>query len=736
MEFEGVISNIRYRNEENGYTVATLSTSDGDIPIVGKAAFIKQGDNVKIDGELVYHPTYGEQVSFVSLEILMPSTEAEIINYLSSAMIPTVGPKTAQLIVEKFGTDTLRILEEEPRQLLKVKGIGKKRLPKIIEGLAEQREMRETMFFCQKYGISASLSVKLHRKYGVHAVELVSENPYRLIDDIQGIGFKTADQIAISLGIRPDSDERVIAGLKYILSLALGEGHTYLPVDRLQAGTSKLLTVKEDLVEKCLRDMVVKRSDVSIVNHNEEMCVYLRKYLNAENRVANKLLKLAHMKDNTGYNFGAQIDNLEQEIGMEFAEKQKEAIYNSMKNGVSVITGGPGTGKTTVINGIIRICEHLGLDIALAAPTGRAAKRMAEATGYEAKTIHRLLEYAFADEENERGFRKDENDPLDFDVIIIDEASMLDIMLTDSLLKAVQDETKLILVGDVDQLPAVGAGNVLSDIIMSDTVSVVRLDEIFRQAEESMIVVNAHLINKGEYPRLNIEDKDFYFIHRQTESGMTNTILELLGGRLTSYYGIKAEDIQVLSPMKRGEAGVNNLNKKLQEKLNPESPEKEEKRIGEDILRVGDKVMQIRNNYSAEWKLIRNGMEVDTGEGIYNGDIGFVTEISDGFVKVLFDGDKLVEYEPMNLDELVLSYATTVHKSQGSEFPAVVMPISYGPPMLNNRNLLYTAITRAKKLVVLVGDEKYLRSMISNSTMRKRYSQLDEKMRKLAEWKE
>lgn len=735
MTFEGIITAIRFRNEENGYSVATLySEEDGEIVIVGSTPFLKEHDQVRIEGELVYHPTYGEQIAFQQLEVVLPTTEIGIMNYLSSGLIPFIGTKTAKKIVDRFGTDTLEILQDQPERLLEIPGIGNHRLEAIKEAFQEQAELRSTMLYLQKYGIGVAVGLRLFRKYGAGTVEILSENPYRLSDEVDGIGFKKADEIAVKMGYALDSRIRIQAGLTYALMTAASDGNTYLPLTVLIRSGATLLSLPEEILEDGVR-MLGMRDEIYIMNGGDDHYVYYKPYHLAENYVADKLCDLSCLKGEDT-DFSELIELAERHLGIRFAEKQKEAITTTMLNGVSVITGGPGTGKTTVINGIIRLCEDLDMELVLAAPTGRAAKRMTETTGMEAKTVHRLLEYTFGEEEG--GFQRNEENPVEADVVLIDEASMLDIILAKALLKAVAHGTRLVLVGDVDQLPSVRAGNVLSDIIASGIVPVVRLDEIFRQAGESMIVVNAHRINHGENPILNEKDKDFYFIQRESQKEILKTILDLLGGRLSDYYGVDSlRDIQVLSPMKKGETGVYLMNRSIQETLNPPSEEKEERRNGDDVFRVGDKVMQIKNNYELKYKYLRDGVVCGEGEGLYNGDIGYITEIDEDSrtVSVLFDGEKLAEYEFGAMDDLVLAYATTVHKSQGSEFPVVVMPVTAGPPMLLNRNLLYTAITRAKRLVVLVGEEKCLQRMVSNTVIKKRYSALDKKMKDIMAWK-
>lgn len=736
MTFEGVITGVRFRNEENGYTVATLHTSeDGEIVIVGSTPFLKEHDQVRLEGELVYHPTYGEQIAFQQLEVVLPSTEMGIVNYLSSGLIPFIGLKTAKKIVKKFGTDSLEILQEKPERLLEIPGIGQSRLEAIKEAFQEQAELRATMLFLQKYGIGVAVGLRLFRKYGSGTVDILRENPYRLSDEVDGIGFKKSDEIAIKMGYGLESEPRIQAGLTYVLMNAANDGNTYLPLRVLIESGVSLLGLSREVVEDGVRGLGM-RDEIYLMNGGDDHYVYYKPYHLAENYVADKLCELSCMRGEET-DFSPLIEQAQRRLGIQFAEKQKEAISTSMLNGVSVITGGPGTGKTTVINGIIRLCEDLDMELLLAAPTGRAAKRMTETTGMEAKTVHRLLEYTFGEEEY--GFQRNEENPIEADVVLIDEASMLDILLAKSLLKAIAHGTRLVLVGDVDQLPSVRAGNVLSDIIASEVVPVVRLDEIFRQARESMIVVNAHRINHGEVPLLNERDKDFYFLQRTSQKEILTTVLDLLGGRLSDYYGVDSlRDIQVLSPMKKGETGVYLMNRSIQETLNPSEEGKNERQNGDDIFRVGDKVMQIKNNYDLKYKWVKNGTVLGEGEGLYNGDIGYITEIDEDSrtVSVLFDGEKLAEYEFGAMEDLVLAYATTVHKAQGSEFPVVVMPVTGGPPMLLNRNLLYTAITRAKKLVVLVGDEACLRRMVSNTVIKKRYSALDKKMKELIAWKE
>lgn len=731
LSLEGIIEDVIFRNETNGYTVAKLNTSDGIITVVGNTPFLNLEETVKVEGEMIYHANYGEQFSFTSMEIVVPSTLKGIEKYLGSGLIPHIGSKTAKNIVEKFGLDSLEILQYNPERLKEIRGIGDKKLEAIVEAYSEQRELRDTMVFLQEFGISVNYGIRIYKKYGTETINVIRENPYKLSETISGMGFKTADKIAQKLGITEDNPYRIEAGIRYIIMRFAGNGHCYIPKAELIPEARKILGTEESLIEEGIRNLAL-RGTINVIPDGEEILVYYTPFHVAENNVSRKLTELSQIQlGELEVDIEKEIEKIEKDGDIEFAKKQILAIKESLDNGLVVITGGPGTGKTTTINAIIKICEDLELSVLLTAPTGRAAKRMTETTGREAKTIHRLLEYSFMEEES-MAFGKDEESPIEADLVIIDEASMIDILLMNSLVKALNPGTRVVLVGDIDQLPSVGAGNVLKDIISSGVVKVVTLDEIFRQSEESMIIVNAHKINKGEEPILNEKDRDFYFISKSNPTDLVDTILELCNSRLPNFYGVDSlKDIQVLSPMKRGDSGVNILNKELQSALNPKEDFKMEKQIGDELFRDGDKVMQMKNNYTTEWKIIKNGVEVDSGEGVFNGDLGFIEDIDEDnrTITVIFDEEKEVEYDFNQLDELKLAYATTVHKSQGSEFPVVVMPINWGPPMLLTRNLLYTAITRAKQLVVLVGEERYLRMMIENNRITERYSALDKKMR-------
>jgi exodeoxyribonuclease V alpha subunit len=729
---EGIVEEIIFRNEINGYTVARLNTSDGSITIVGKSAFINLEEMVELEGDWVYHDRFGEQFSFTKIKTTAPSTLKGIENYLASGLIPHVGKKTAKKIVERFGLDSLDIIQYNPERLKEIPGIGDKKLEKISKAYEEHRELRDIMVYLQQYDISINNGIKIYKKYGKETIKVIGENPYKLSEDIHGIGFITADNMAKKMGISEDSPFRIEAGLKFSMINSAGEGHCYLPKEELIKKSEKILKVDREAIEEAIQNLAL-RKNFYLVTEGEETLIYYMPYHIAENNVARKIIDLSMVEfDQLDVNIDEEVEKIEAREDITFGKKQVLAIKESLDNGVVIITGGPGTGKTTTINAIISIYEDLDMKVVLAAPTGRAAKRMTETTGRESQTIHRLLEFSFMESEDEMSFNKDDESPIDADVIIIDEASMIDILLMNSLLKAINPGTRLILVGDVDQLPSVGAGNVLRDLIESGCIRVVRLDEIFRQAEESMIIVNAHRINKGDYPILNEKDKDFFFMDTGSTQETLATILDLVQDRLPKYYGVDSlRDIQVLSPMRRGEVGINSLNKHLQEVLNPKDDNWQEKQVGDEIFRIGDKVMQVKNNYKLKWNLLKDGEEVDTGEGVFNGDLGFITDINneESIVTVLFDDEKEVEYEFSELDEIKLSYATTVHKSQGSEFPVVLMPIHWGPPMLLTRNLIYTAITRAKKLVVLVGDRKYLSMMINNNKIAKRYSSLDKKIK-------
>ena len=716
-----------FRNEENGYTVLTVKCGKSRVSAVGILPPINNGEKLKITGEWVEHPVYGKQIKVHSVEIEQPTTLSGIEKYLSSGMIRGVGPATAKLLIKHFGEDTLDILFARPDRLLEVPGIGAKRAQMIQESYAEQAQQREAMIFLQSYGVTPALSVKIFKRYGENVKQVIRHNPYRLVEDIEGIGFKSADKIAASLGIERDSEYRLCAGIKYTLQEATGSaGHCYLPREVLVSAAQQVLGNDVDLIEHELDNLILSRQVTAQMLETEDggevNAVYLPQAYRAEVEVAKRLRELLDaMPDTMATDIHAQIDELERIEGISFHPQQRQAIEKAVTSGMTVITGGPGTGKTTIIKCIIKLLGAGG-DIALAAPTGRAAKRMSEACGMEAKTIHRLLEYGG----EEGDFARCEDYPLEMDTLIIDEMSMVDIFLMRSLLRAIVPGTRLIMVGDSDQLPSVGAGNVLGDILQSRVVPAAELTEIFRQDEKSMIVYNAHRINRGEAPRLNAKGSDFFFERAASPTDAAKRIVNLLGTRLPNFLKLDpVRQMQVLSPTKKGDCGVWVLNQMLQQEFNPKAPGKAERVRGDTTFREGDKVMQTRNNYSLKWK--KEGVfGWEDGQGVFNGDIGFVTAIDDveRTIEVQFDDERIATYEGGDVDDLELAYCISVHKSQGSEFPVVVMPAVGGPPMLLTRNLLYTAVTRARQMVMIVGREAAIDQMIRNVNTRKRYSAL------------
>lgn len=733
VEIEGRLVEIIFQNEGNGYLVGILDCEEEEVTIVGCLPALKEGEVIAAKGNWIVHPVYGRQLDVKEYRHVQPSTREGILNYLSSGVIKGIGKKMAERIIDHFGTDALEIIQYAPQRLTEVSGIGESKAETIAEAFEEQRELREIILFFSQYGITPSYAVRIYKKYKEMTIAYIQENPYRLADEISGIGFKKADQIARAMGISLNSKYRIHSGIKYMLGTFHGEGHTYAPGDILIDRTRELLSVEESEVVEGIQELALKQK-IQLERQDEEIIVYSMPYFYAETNTCNKLIELSQVElEPLEIDVDYEIESIEKEDGIALATNQKEAIRQSIENGIIVITGGPGTGKTTIINTLIKVFGKLKKKILLAAPTGRASKRMTEATGKEAKTIHRLLEMGYSDDDDGMLFQRNEENPLPADIIIIDEVSMVDIMLMNSLLKAISVGTRLIFVGDVDQLPSVGAGNVLRDIIDSKIIKVVRLNEIFRQAEESMIVVNAHKINKGEYPILNHKDKDFYFMSRSRSEDILNTIIGLVKERLPKHYKFDPiKDIQVLTPMKKGEVGSINLNKELQNYLNPPDKYKREKELREKVFRVGDKVMQIKNNYTLKWASLDPNTEERQGEGVFNGDMGYIQHINPEAqeLTVFFDDNRSVVYTYTQLDELELAYAITIHKSQGSEFPVVVMPVTWGPPMLLTRNLLYTAITRARSLVVLVGTENYLNLMVNNNKIVERYSGLGIRLKK------
>ena len=769
-EYEGIIAEIIFHNQENGYTVAVFEiehaaeveqaaevkqagsvkeTVEDYFTIVGSLPGAASGKSYRLQGEFVENPRYGEQFAIRSFEEIIPSSKEGIKDFLASGTIKGVGRKTAGAIVAKFGEDTFDVIENHPERLKEVPGVGEKSAAKIAEAFMLHREFARITMTLQQYGISASQTLKIYRVYGAETVDVILQNPYRLTDDVFGIGFKKADAIASKIGIKPDDEFRIRSGIRFTLSWYAGEGNTYLPETILCEKAGELLDQPRETVKDALEQMVFF-GDIHIDLIEEQRVVYLTAFYVAEQNICKCLrqLKDAALKPIQGKH-ETLIKRTEEATGIVLSEQQKRAVISCLGAGVSVITGGPGTGKTTIINTIINILEDSGLVTAIAAPTGRAAKRITETSGHAASTIHRLLEYSFFSDEGEAdsfmAFGRNAENPLECDAVIVDEASMIDLMLMNGLVSAIPPGTRFIIVGDDDQLPSVGAGNVLRDIIASEYVYCTKLTEIFRQAGESMIVVNAHRINKGEYPDCNANGKDFFLLRRKTEREMLQTIKELCISRLPEYYsdimpgGLNPiRDIQVLTPVRKGNLGCLNLNRELQEVLNPQECDaagnamKMEKKHGDRVFREGDKVMQIRNNYELKWK---NHEDFTDGEGIFNGDVGFIVNIDAEFneVTVVFDDVRYVTYAFNQLEELELAYAVTVHKSQGSEFPIVVMPVSWFPPVLATRNLLYTGVTRGKQVVVLVGSEDKLNGMVDNNRISQRYSGLAWRLKKFFE---
>jgi len=726
---EGIVEEIIFSNEENGYVVCDIKCAKDIITVVGYMPFISEGETIKVTGKWTSHPDYGEQLKAEYYEKVFPKEADAIEKYLASGVIKGIGPATAKKIVAKFGEETFDIIQYKPELLSEIKGISLEKAFKIGEAFIEQRELKSVVIFFQEYGISPALATKIYRVFGDRTIDEIKANPYRLTDEIFGIGFKTADKIAMKLGVDPSSKFRLFSGIKYTLSHAASNGHTYLPEDKLKEHASRLLGVGIENLGDALISLLFDKA-IYVEKEDGENKIYLSPFYLAENGVCKRLLELSSVMFRDGISDSdSKIERLQAEEGITLAEMQKIAVKEALVNGVLVITGGPGTGKTTIIKSIIKLLNREGYNVVLAAPTGRAAKRMSETTGFEARTIHRLLEIGYIGTDNELVFQKNENNMLDADVIIIDEMSMVDILLMNHLLKAVPNGARLILVGDVNQLPSVGAGNVLKDIISSGVIKTVRLTEIFRQAEESMITVNAHRINRGEPPLLNTKGKDFFFIQRNSLDSIVKTVVDLCSKRLPDAYGYDPmKHIQVLTPMRKGPAGVLNLNVELQKALNPAGRNKTEKSFRDFVMREGDRVMQIRNNYNLRWYKVNS--DIEEGVGVFNGDTGIISEIDmdEHRLTVLFDDEKAVDYDFAILDEIEPAFAITVHKSQGSEFPVVVIPVFPGPEILLTRNLLYTAVTRAKDLVVIVGMEDILLHMVSNERETLRYSNLSSKL--------
>ena len=725
----GYVDHIVFRNNDNGYTVMVMICDEEELTCVGIFSDVAEGECIEAHGEYTDHPTYGRQFAVKSFVEKAPQDELAIERYLGSGAIKGIGIALAARIVRRFKEDTFRIIEEEPERLAEVKGISQRKAMEIADQVNEKRDLRQAMIFLQQYGISTTLAVKIYNTYGQEVYSILKENPYRMADDVDGVGFRTADEIAARVGIRTDSDFRIRSGIQYALLQASNEGNTYLPMPELTQRASALLEIEPEYIEKHYMNLAMDRK-IIMRQVDDVTQIYASAFFYMEANTATMLKQLDATFDVPDIEIEARLRQIEKRTKMDLDEHQVEAVKEAVRNGVLVITGGPGTGKTTTINTIIKYFESEGMDIFLAAPTGRAAKRMSETTGFEARTIHRMLELNGGVEGN-AGFERNEQNPLETDVIIIDEMSMVDISLMHSLLKAIVAGTRLILVGDVNQLPSVGPGNVLKDIIDSKLFHTVMLTKIFRQASTSDIIVNAHKINRGEPVELDNKSMDFFFLKRYDADKIINVTLQLILQKLPKFVGASMMDIQVLTPMRKGLLGVERLNTVLQMYLNPPDKRKKEKEHGTTLFREGDKVMQIKNNYQLEWEIrSKYGLCIDKGTGVFNGDTGIIEEINDfaETVTVCFDEGRMVEYPFKLLEELELAYAVTIHKSQGSEYPAVVIPLLTGPRMLMNRNLLYTAVTRAKKCVTIVGNDTTFEQMIANNSQLKRYSGLRDRL--------
>lgn len=736
---KGYVDHIIYQNKDNGYAVLSMNVDDEEEICVGIFRGVDNGENLEITGEYVEHPSYGFQFKANSFKVVEPDDLLSMERYLGSGAIKGVGEALAKRIVKRFGKDTFRVIEEEPERLVEVKGISERIAQQITDQMIEKREIREAFLFLQKYGITNTLAVKIYEKYGMGMYGILKENPYRLAEDIQGVGFRLADEIAEKIGIHTDSDYRIRSGILYTLLQASLEGHMFLPMRVLVRRSADLLQVPEEAIRAQIQNLHMDHK-VVVKKTTDEPEVYAFSYYYAELNCARMLRELnvlmeSELLDSEEKRIETILQRILKEQGLELDELQKNAVLECVKHGIMILSGGPGTGKTTTINTIIRYFDEEGMDILLAAPTGRAAKRMTEATGYEARTIHRMLEINGGMEDGSRArFERNGENPLEADVVIIDEMSMVDIYLFQSLLEAVSVGTRLILVGDVDQLPSVGPGQVLQDLIESKSFPTVMLKKIYRQAGESDIVMNAHRINMGQKIALNNKSKDFFFLPRNDVQVIYKHMIQLITEKLPWYVEAQPYDIQVLTPMRKGSLGVETLNEILQRYLNPADPSRKEHAAGDRIFREGDKVMQIKNNYQLEWEIVSQyGIRIDSGSGVFNGDIGTIRRIREesSTVQVEYDEHRLVEYTFSQLDEIELAYAITIHKSQGSEYPAVLLPLLSGPKMLMNRNLLYTAVTRARKCVTILGSQEVVDGMIENENQYHRYTGLGRRILEL-----
>ena len=741
-QIKGYVAHIIFRNAANGYTVFELQgEKEEEITCVGTLQALDEGELLELTGEYIQHAVYGSQFQVSSFRIVSPEDAAGMERYLASGAVKGIGASLAARIVKRFGKDTFRIIEEEPERLAEIKGISERKAMDIAAQVEEKRGLREAMIYLQKYGISNALAVRIYETYGGRLYSVLEENPYRLADDIDGIGFKKADELAARIGIHTDSDYRIRSGILYVLLQASGEGHVYLPKELLVSRAAALLELPASAVQDQIPNLAMDKKLVVKTQEGQTLC-YAGSFYYMELACARMLQELNGKIEEPSLGPGgdervrSRIEKLQAAEGMELDELQKRAVLESIRSSILILTGGPGTGKTTTINMMIRYFEGEGLDLFLAAPTGRAAKRMTEATGYEARTIHRMLELSGAVPEEGRraSFERNEENPLEADVIIVDEMSMVDISLFCSLLKAISPGTRLILVGDVNQLPSVGPGQVLHDLIASQSFPVVRLQKIFRQAGESDIVVNAHRINRGEEIRLDNKSRDFFFLERNSIPVIYKHMVQLISEKLPPYVKASPFDIQVLTPMRKGNLGVETLNRILQGQLNPPGESKREVQLGDTLYREGDKVMQTKNDYQLEWEVVsRYGIPIDRGVGVFNGDMGMIREIDESArsVVVEYDEHRRVTYSFQQMEEVELAYAITIHKSQGSEYPAVILPLMGGPRMLFNRNLLYTGVTRARDCVTILGNRQVVREMIANESEAKRYTSLDKRIREL-----